>query len=155
MNDKLQVEQMLKNKNISYRLIPLSQPARSVEDVMRYAEKPIVMGEICKTLIVKGRKTSTLQAIFLQGKDMIDFKKLKNIFGEATEMGNFDDVIKASHVEPGAVCPFLLNVPLLVDRNVLTLERVNCGSGSLLYGLEFFIQDLEKVKEYKIEDLVK
>jgi prolyl-tRNA editing enzyme YbaK/EbsC (Cys-tRNA(Pro) deacylase) len=58
-------------------------------------------------------------------------------------------------VEPGAVCPILLRVPLLVDRRALTKEMINFGSGHHLYGLEIDPRDLERLVEYRLVDIAK
>ena len=56
-------------------------------------------------------------------------------------------------VEPGAVCPILLKVQLLVDRRVLAKDRINFGSGHHLYGLEIDPRDLGRLVEYRLVDI--
>lgn len=152
---ELEVEKILKEKNIEYRLIKLTQNAYTVEDVVKYSESAVAPDEICKTIIVRGKKTGDKKAILLRGNDKVNFSGIKKLFGEEMTVADPEQVKEATGVEPGAVCPLLLKVPLLVDRKVFDLEKINCGSGDHLYGLEFGTKDLTKCVEFKIEDLSK
>ena len=152
---ELLIEKKLKESNISFRLITLKQAAISVNDVVAFSDGAVPFSEICKTVIVKGRKTGKLYGVFMLGTDKIDFSKLKKNLGEEMTMGDVVNVKEAAGVEPGAVCPFLLTVPLLVDIKVEGMERVNCGSGEHLFGLEFNQKDLKKVVEYTVGDFAK
>ena len=75
------------------------------------------------------------------------------VVGKSAEIATFEDVKAATGVEPGAVCPILLRVPLLVDRRVRAKERINFGSGHHLYGLEIDSRDLERLVEYRLVDI--
>lgn len=152
---ELKVEKLLKDKRIGYRLVKLSRKAYTVADVVRYSEGNVNSGEICKTIILKGKVSGKKTAVFLRGDDKINFSEIKKIFKEETAIANSEEVKEAAGVEPGAVCPFLLDIPIFVDRRVLGLEKINCGSGNHLYGLEFKTEDLIKGMSYEIADLAK
>jgi len=152
---ELEVEKLLKEKGIWYRLVKLSQNAFTVDDVVKYSEGNINPEEICKTIILKGKKTGKKAAILLKGKDRLNFSLVKKIFGEEMTVANHEQVKEAAGIEPGAVCPFLLNVSLFVDKAVFNSEKINCGSGNHLYGVEFKAKDLAKGVSYKIVDLAK
>lgn len=152
---ELPIEKKLKEKDIPFRLIALSRAAISVEDVISISNGEIVLNEICKTVIVKGKKSGNLYGVLMLGMDKISFPKLKAVLGEEMTMGDFLDVKQVAGVEPGAVCPFMLTAPLLVDVNVEGIGRMNCGSGDHLFGLEFNQDDLKKAVEYTIGDFVK
>lgn len=153
---ELPIEKLLKGKRIEYKLIKLKQNAYTVDDVVRYSAG-VRPDEICKTLILRGKKTGRKFAIFLRGCDRIDFPKTRKLFGEETGIASPEEVGKAAGVSPGAVCPFLLNlnVPLFVDGKVMVLQKINCGSGHHLYGLEFRREDLAKGVSYQLVDLSK
>ncbi|MFH1173106.1 MAG: YbaK/EbsC family protein [bacterium] len=151
----LLVEKLLKEKGVEYQLIKLSQNAYTVYDVVKYSNGNVKSEEICKTIILQGKKSNKKIAILLRGNDKISFSELKRITGEEMAIANEEQVKEAAGVDPGAVCPFLLKVPLLVDRLVMGLEKINCGSGDHLYGLEFKIEDLAKVIDYKVVSLAK
>ena len=138
---------------VDYRLIALAERAVTVEDVVKYSNGSVAVQEICKTLIVRGKKSRDKYAILLRGEDRLDFSLAKAEFGEAIEVASPQEVSEAAGVEPGAVCPVLLRVPLLVDAQVLSLEKFNCGSGDHAFGLEMKTADLAKAVNYKVLNL--
>jgi len=151
----LKVEELLSEKGIPYRLIKLIQKAYTVSDVVRYSEGDVNPEEICKTIIIKGKKSGKKIGILLRGVDKIDFTKAKKLFGEEITVASPEEVQEVAGVDPGAVCPFLLTVPLFVDGAVLKLPEINCGSGDHLYGLEFETKDLVNALSYEVESFAK
>lgn len=146
----LPVEKILKTKNISYRLIELDGISFTVGDVLRLSKGKLQGDEVCKTIIIKGRKTGTFYGILLRGVDKLDFKKIKKLLGEEHTVATADEVKEVAGVCPGAVCPFLLSCPLFVEERVIALSRFNCGSGHHLYGLECKVEDIEKGVSYTV-----
>ena len=146
----LQVEDLLIEAGVAYRIIELRDRAISIEDVIEYSKEPINPEEICKTILVKHKKQ--YHALFLRGSDKIDFSKLKDLIGKAS-IASRAEVKEITGVDAGAVCPLLLDVPVIVDRRVLELERLNFGSGDHLYGVEIASSDLGKVLEYSVADI--
>ncbi len=140
----LAIERLLQEKGIPYRLIRLNDKAFTVDDVVKYSEGDIKPEEICKTMILRGKKSDRKVAVLLRGRDRLNFSATKKQCGEEMTIANADQVRATAGVEPGAVCPFLLSVPLFVDDEVLRLTTLNCGSGDHLVGLEFNVQDLKK-----------
>lgn len=152
---ELQVQKILREKGIEYRLIELSSDAYTVSGVMKNSGGDLNPEEICKTIILSGKKTGKTIAVLLRGGDKLVFSKVKKITGEEMAIASVAEVKEASGVEPGAVCPLMLDTELLVDERILELERLNCGSGDHLYGLEFRLIDLSKMTDYKVADLAK
>jgi prolyl-tRNA editing enzyme YbaK/EbsC (Cys-tRNA(Pro) deacylase) len=142
----------LRVKGVDFRLIELSHRAVSVDDVVRYSLSEIAVDEICKTILLNGSDGGTHAALLL-GSHRVDFKKVRDLIGVSVRIATFEEVKVATGVEPGAVCPILLSVPLLVDSRVLAKEKINFGSGHHLYGLEIDPKDLEKVVEYHLVDI--
>ncbi|MBI4193077.1 MAG: YbaK/EbsC family protein [Candidatus Colwellbacteria bacterium] len=151
----LPIEHLLREKGVPYALIPLAKQAFTVEDVVKYAGVPVPRDEICKTIITEGEKSGKRRAIFLRGGDRIDRAKAKRIFGESVGMADADGVREASSVEPGAVCPFMLRVPLYVDERVLRLHKANSGSGDLRHGLEFTLENFKKAVTFEAVDIAR
>ena len=147
----LRVEQILYEKNVPFRLLILCEKAMSVDDVIKYSKEDIKREEICKTIIVKD-KGGSAHAFLLKGDRKLDFSKVKEILG-AVRMARADEVYEAAGTEPGAVCPFLLNVPLSVDKNVFETSRINFGSGDHMHGVEIATEDLGKVVKFDIVDV--
>lgn len=152
---EIAVEKILKEKGIEYKLIRLSQKAYTVEDVILYSKGEVTPEEICKTIILKGKKTAKKYAVLLRGMDRVNFPAAKKVFREEMTIANSKEVKEAGGIEPGAVCPLLLNVPLYVDKRVLGLKRINCGSGDHLHELEFDLKDLSQAVNYLVVDLAK
>jgi len=88
----------------------------------------------------------------VRGSDKIDFKKLKSLIGKSS-VASREEVHAVTGVEPGAVCPLLLDVPVIVDGRVLSLEKLNFGSGDHLYGIEIASGDLRRVLEYRLAEI--
>ena len=147
---RLRVQDILESKNIEYRIIELKDKAISVQDVIDFSKEEINPDEICKTILVKHKKE--YYELFLRGADKIDFKKLKSVIGK-TSIASYDEVLKVTGVEPGAVCPLLLDVPVIVDHRVLDLDKLNFGSGNHLYGVEIACVDLARVLVYRLVDI--
>ena len=143
---------LLEEKGVEYRLIELADRAVTVEDVVKYAKDEIDPDEICKTIVLKDRK-SRMHAVFLRGRDRIDFGKLRGIMGKASVAAP-SEVEEATGFKPGAVCPLLRGIPLYVDERVFMNEKVNFSSGSHLYGIEISPRDLAKVMDFKVVDAV-
>ena len=143
---------ILEERGISYRLIELRERAFSVADVIKYAKEKINPDEICKTIILEDEGGSKY-AILLLGKHKIDFAKANKLTGQRLSIVNPEGVKRATGIEPGAVCPILLTIPLFVDRRVLEKEKINFGSGDHLYGLEVHTRDLEKIANFRVVDV--
>ena len=144
------VEDILEGAGVEYRVIDLTDRAVSVEDVVRFSKEDINPGEICKTIIVKSKAGFT--ALFLRGSDRVSFKKLRGVTGKA-RIASSEDVMEITGVMPGAVCPLLVPVPVIVDWKLLALDRVNFGSGDHLYGLEMKSADLYRVMDFTVIDI--
>jgi prolyl-tRNA editing enzyme YbaK/EbsC (Cys-tRNA(Pro) deacylase) len=145
---ELESTNILKEKGIEFRLIKLSDKGISFDDVVENAEDEVNPNEICKTIIVKDKKRNKY-AFFLKGDQKIDFSKAKEIVGKKISIVSFEDLKKTTGKEPGAICPFLLQMPIYVDKKVFETEKINFGSGDHLYGLEISSEDLKKVIEFQ------
>ena len=144
------VEGILEGAGVEYRVMELTDRAVSVEDVVRFSKEDINPGKICKTIIVKSKAGFT--ALFLRGSDRVSFKKLRGVTGKA-RIASSEDVVEITGVMPGAVCPLLVPVPVIVDWKLLALDRVNFGSGDHLYGLEMKSADLFRVFDFTVADI--
>ncbi|MBS3086043.1 YbaK/EbsC family protein [Candidatus Pacearchaeota archaeon] len=148
--EKIESIKILDKKNVQYRLIELSERGISFEDVVKYSKKKITPKEICKTIIVRD-KNGNKYAFFLKGDEKIDFSKAKSIIGKKISIVGYDDLIKTTKTEPGAICPLLLkDIPLFVDKKIFETEKINFGSGDHLHGLEINTKDLDKIIKFKI-----
>ncbi len=152
-----QIEKLLKDKGIDFKVINFPGVVVSVEDVMRVAGDQIKREEITKSLIVKLKCGDFVDCI-LKGDDRLD----KNVLlsdGRHTDqpvarLATKEEVLEVAGVEIGAVCPILLDIPVIFDEKVMSLTRINLGSGDLLKGLEMNFADLiSLVTNYKINKI--
>ena len=145
-----QIEKFLKSKKIPYEVIDLGGEIYTVQGVKDIG---VNEDEIVKTLVI--RTNSGFVALAVRGRDRVDFKKVRKLFGSKSELAKADEVLRICKVPVGAVCPILLDVPVYFDREVMDLKQVNMGSGDLTKGLEMeFLDLLKAVGDYRIEDLV-
>ena len=167
MANLVQIEAYLKKLGVEYQLIDLGGEIFRVEDVIKAG---VNLAEIIKTLIVRIPKNNvnpnrdkirlwpknvSYVALAVRGRDRVDFKKVRRLFGAKSELAGKEEVKEIVGVPVGAVCPVLINIPLVFDRRVMELARVNLGSGDLTKGLEMDLGDLLRaVGEYQVEDLV-
>src|SRR3990167_6645853 len=170
------IEKYLKDKKINHKISDLGGEVYKVEDVIKVGVNP---DEILKTLIVRveSSKESDRQnmrrsfkkvqfiALVVRGKDRVDFKKVRRLFGPSTsfrvkcELAKPEEVQKVAGVPVGAVCPILLGIPIYIDKkvfqtflrssnksaglkNAMGLRHVNMGSGDLTKELEMEFKDL-------------
>jgi len=173
MANLIQIGKHLKDKSIPYKLIslrsssveqtaglkvidlggdPSTDSGQGVFTVSDVVKSGVDENNVVKTLIVRGN--SDFVALAVRGKDRLDFKKVRKLFGSKSELAKPDEVEKVVGVPVGAVCPVAIEIPLYFDRAVMDLVHVNMGSGDLKFGLEMEFEDLLKaVGEYKIIDV--
>ena len=118
---------------------------------MRHVQEKMDVNEICKTMVVTDGKDS--YALMLKGKSRVDLAKASAAIGTKVRLVPFNQVKEVVGLEPGCVCPLLLKIPLYVDRQVFVTEKINFGSGDLLYGIEIANKDLGKAADYTEADL--
>jgi len=150
MANLVQITDYLNAKKIKYEVADLGGEIFTVKEVTKAGIKE---DDIVKTLVV--HTNGGFVALAIRGKDRIDFKKVRRLFGSKSELAKPEEVKKIIGVPVGAVCPILIEVPLYLDRKVMSLKHINMGSGDLTKGLELELTDLLTIiGKYTIEDLV-
>ena len=152
-----QIRQYLQKNRINHKISDLGGEVYKVEDVIKVGINP---DEILKTLIIRSTVKEGLEfkdkyfVLVLRGKDRIDFKKIRSLFGGKSDLAKPAEVKKVAGVPVGAVCPILLNIPIYIDKSAMDLKHVNMGSGDLTKELEMDFEDLLSViGSYKVSDL--
>jgi prolyl-tRNA editing enzyme YbaK/EbsC (Cys-tRNA(Pro) deacylase) len=144
-----QIEAHLKKKKLNYKIVDLGGEVYTVEGV---TQTGVDGDEIVKTLVIQAN--IGFVALAVRGKDRVDFKKVRRLFGNKSELATPEEVKKIIGVPVGAVCPILIEVPLYFDRKVMALKHINMGSGDLKKGLEMELFDLlSACGKYDVEDL--
>jgi prolyl-tRNA synthetase len=148
----LEAERILREKGIPYRLIDLTDRAMTVADVIRFSKGDFPAEEVCKTVIMRD-DSGGLYAFMLVGTDRVDFLKAKRLTGKKLGVASPEEVRASAGVDPGAVCPLTLRIPLTIDTRVTKLPRVNFGSGHHLHGIEMCTTDFFRVCFHIVADI--
>ena len=148
----LEAERILRERGIPYHLIELTDRAMTVADVARYSKGDIKVDEICKTIIMRD-DSGDHYAFLLVGTDRVDFLKAKRLTGKKLRVASPEEVRASAGVDPGAVCPLTLRIPLTIDERVLKLARINFGSGHHLHGIEMATADLLRAMPHTVADV--
>lgn len=151
-NTMLEAERVLLEKGIPYRLIELTDRAMTVADVLRFSKGDFSAEEVCKTVIMRD-ESGGLYAFMLVGTDRVDFIKAKRLTGKKLRVASPEEVRASAGVDPGAVCPLTLRIPLTIDERVLKLARINFGSGHHLHGIEMATTDLLRAVTHTVADV--
>jgi len=144
----LKSAQKLDEAGVEYSLFRLDKQAFTVDDVVKYSKGRVKVDEICKTMILTDDGGYGC-GLLLLGVSRIDFEKLNEVTGRTLNLASRKRVVKLTGIEPGAICPIILDIPLLVEEQVFMKNRINFGSGDHLYGIELDPVDLIKVVDYK------
>lgn len=150
---ELKSSKILEEAEIPFNIVELSDRAVSVQDVIKYSKSKLKLEEICKTIVIKTGKGAKY-AVFLRGIDRIDFNKLGKILGKVA-IASVSEVKEVTGVDPGAVSPLTLKLPIIMDEKVLENDKINFGSGDPLYGIELKPEDLCKVINCHVSDVSK
>jgi len=148
----LEAESILQEKRMPYRLIELTDRAMTVADVVRYSKGDINLVEICKTVIMRD-DSGNHYAFLLIGTERVDPHTAKKLTGRKLSIASPGEVRKSTGVDPGAVCPITLHIPLTIDQRVTALQRINFGSGNNLYGIEMKTSDFLRAIPHTIADI--
>jgi len=125
------VSEILKNKGISFEVISFTDEviAARTEDTSidhNYDPKNAI-----KTLVIKSK--DGFKAVILKGNDKIDSTKLESIVGKWTVAGE-EVLLNEFGFIPGTVCPLALDLPILIDENVMEMPVWSMGTGEIKKG---------------------
>jgi Cys-tRNA(Pro)/Cys-tRNA(Cys) deacylase len=131
-------------------------PVSSVDEIL--VALPFPAEQHVKTLAFDADGRVALAAV--RGGDRIQFGKLARALGVARDRITpvpADRVRAELGLEPGGVCPLVdrPGVSVLVDRRVLDLPRVFCGSGRNDATLELAPADLVRASGAAVVDLAR
>lgn len=124
----------------------------TVEDVQKYLG--FGLDEALATLIMKTEHGFV--AIIRRGDCSLDNKKIKKILKvESLRMATDEEFIKLTDVVPGAAHVLHNVFKTLIDQKAFEKEKINGGSGSLLFTFRYKTQDLKKIPNSQVVDISK
>lgn len=147
----LKYSEELKSLGINHEILEHPELV-TVEDVQKYLG--FGLDEALATLIMKTEKGFV--AIIRRGDCSLDNKKIKKILGiESLRMATDEEFKNLTEVVPGAA-HILHNVSqTLIDKKAFEKEKINGGSGSLLFTFRYDTEDLKKIPNSQIVDISK
>jgi len=149
MNEKVAgLVRDLEAKNTEFRLLELTGKAMTAKDVIKFSNEEVDVDDICKTIIWKTNRG--LIGVFLKGGDRINLDKLQKFLNSKAAMASSEEVKEKTGLEPGAVCPLLLGMPIVMDKQVFDMEKVIFGSGDHSYEIEMNPTDILSLTRARI-----
>lgn len=133
----------LKEKNIEFKIIHLSEVPKTAKDVERIYG--CSLHQVLKTLVFIGESEPII--VVLPGDRRADINKLKEITKQKNlRMANPDEVEEITGYAIGGVCPFAIekNIKKIIDESIFKIQTVNIGSGKAEIGIELSLQELKK-----------
>lgn len=141
---KTRIIHILDTHQISYRLLPHSEPVFTVEAAAR--QRGVVKEEMVKAILLRDKDGRYVMAC-VTGDARVDPKAVRAhlphewrrlYFATAEEIGTITGCVQ------GAVAPLGLpdHVPVIFDEEIGKLEKVSISSGDPMAGLELDAQDL-------------
>jgi Cys-tRNA(Pro)/Cys-tRNA(Cys) deacylase len=135
---------LLDSQNISYRLLPHSEPVFTVEAAA--AQRGVVKEEMVKSILLRDREGRYVMAC-VTGEAQLDPKAVRALLPAEWKRLSFASAAEIQAVTgsvQGAVAPLGLpdGVPVYFDEAILRCEKVSISSGDPLAGVELNPRDL-------------
>ncbi|MBI3413623.1 MAG: YbaK/EbsC family protein [Candidatus Aenigmarchaeota archaeon] len=142
--------QGLKENKLKFRLLDTKTTMISSRDVEKVFDgNP---REIWKTLVLTDEKN--FYAAFLCGRDRLNLHKLEKVFGvNGLRLAKAKELKEKFKIQPGEVCPLTINIPIVCDYSIRDFEKVNFGSGDMMYGIEMKVDDILKFLGIELMDI--
>lgn len=147
----LEYSETLKKLGIEHEI--LEHPELfAVEDVQKYLD--FGLDEALATLIMKTEQGFV--AVIKRGDCILENKKVKKVLGvESLRMATDEEFTELTKVVPGAAHILHKVDKTLIDKKVFEKEKINGGSGSLLYTFRYNTEDLKKIPNSQIINITK
>lgn len=144
MNNFEKVKQNLEESKISFQLLPVK--GKSVDETV--AELGIKFREGLSTLIFSVNSGERYVAVLRRDDKNINNKMLKQAVGSDNVTFANEEDLKKLGFEPGLASPILLKergIDIILDRAVLEMNKIVCGSTSPNFALGINQADLMKI----------
>lgn len=135
------IQKLLKKMNVSFEEITFTDEAISARTKDTSLEGNYDPKSAIKTLIVSTE--SGFKAVILRGDDRIDQKKLKRHLGRWSIVDK-ETLVNKFGYKPGCICPLVLDLPFLIDKQALSLAKWSMGAGDQMKGINVETKDMLK-----------
>lgn len=141
---KTKIIDLLEVQNISYRLLPHSEPVFTVEAA---AQRGVVKEEMVKSILLREKKNRRYVMACVRGDARLDPKAVRTHLSGDCQRLTFaiaEEILEVTGHVQGAVAPLCLpdEVPVIFDEAIARCLKVNISTGDPLAGLELDTQDL-------------
>ncbi|MDX1612929.1 MAG: YbaK/EbsC family protein [Candidatus Promineifilaceae bacterium] len=138
------VIRLLRAHNVSYRLLPHSEPVFTVAAAA--AQRGVVKEEMVKSILLRDKDRHYVMAC-VTGDDRLNPKGVRAVMPDSWRRLTFasaEEIEAVTGYVQGAVAPLGLpdDVPVIFDQAIAACRRVNISSGDPLAGLELEPDDL-------------
>ncbi|MGF1680774.1 aminoacyl-tRNA deacylase [Photobacterium minamisatsumaniensis] len=136
------VTSYLQEEGVEYRLLPHTQPAKTVEEAAR--ERGVDPQQMVKSILLRDMGGFHVLAC-VPGPAQVDPKKVRAMFGcSRMTCADASDVEKVTGLVIGTVAPIGLKrpLPVIFDHQITKHQRVNISSGDRMAGIELETDDL-------------
>ncbi|MBY5947495.1 aminoacyl-tRNA deacylase [Photobacterium rosenbergii] len=136
------VTHYLDKEGVEYRLLPHSQPAKTIEEAAR--ERGVDPQQMVKSILLRDMGGFHVLAC-VPGPAQVDPKKVRAMFGcRRMTCADASDVEKVTGLVIGTVAPIGLKrpLPVIFDHQITAHTLVNISSGDRMAGVELATDDL-------------
>ncbi|MFB6192670.1 MAG: aminoacyl-tRNA deacylase [Candidatus Nanohaloarchaea archaeon] len=107
---------------------------------------------IIKTLIFMADEPV---AVLCPGDTSVSEEKLEEIIGSDTRMANPSEVEDSTGYKIGGVSPFDLDIPVIIEEELMKQEKVRPAAGSRVLGVLLDPGDLKELTDGKVVDVAR
>jgi Cys-tRNA(Pro) deacylase len=143
----------LKSKNIELKIIHLKEVPKTAQDVERLYG--CSLHQVLKTLVFIGETEPIL--VVLPGDKRVNMTKLNEIVKQKNlRMAKPNEVQEITGYSIGGITPFgtVKNIKKIIDESVFKIKIVNIGSGKAEIGIELNSDELKKVWDGIIANII-
>ena len=140
---------------IAYRLLPHTEPVFTVEAAA--AQRGVVKEETVKSILLREKKGQRYVMACVTGQARLDPKAVRAHLPTADgwkrlTFATADEIQIVTGYVQGAVAPLCLpnDVPVIFDKTIAGLQKVNISSGDPMAGLELDPQALIRLADAQI-----
>lgn len=124
------VQDILKQHHLDIKVVEFSASTRTAQDAANTIGCEV--GQIAKTLLFKGKSTSTPICVIASGKNRVDEKKVAQCVGEDIEKPDAEFVLQHTGFAIGGVPPigYSLAMAPLIDEDIMSYDLIWAAAGT-------------------------
>lgn len=129
-NSSQKVQDTLSASGLQLDVIEFSELTRTAQEAANAIGCEV--GQIAKTLIFKGKRTSNPICVIASGTNRVDEKKIAEYLGEKTERPDADYVLHHTGFAIGGIPPigYQFDSPPLIDEDLMGYSEIWAAAGT-------------------------